>query len=130
MEYKSFSLTMTAVREDYWIPRLRSLVKAVRRKDCNGCHRFQAVPMQVPAPGNLPTDRTSPGGAFEVIGMATYGCGRVACPEQSNLNYSPTYPPKNSCKHSRSSQLDEDGLVSSTRITGEHSSQQTNGCAT
>ena len=59
---------MAAVREDYWIPRLRSLVKAVR-KDCNGCHRFQAAPMQVPAPGNLPTDRTSPGGAFEVIGV-------------------------------------------------------------
>ena len=62
------SLTMAAVREDYWIPRLRSLVKAVR-KDCNGCRRFQAAPMQVPAPGNLPTDRTSPGGAFEVIGV-------------------------------------------------------------
>ena len=25
--------------------------------------------MQVPAPGNFPTDRTSPGGAFEVIGV-------------------------------------------------------------
>ena len=25
--------------------------------------------MQVPAPGSLPTDRTSPGGAFEVIGV-------------------------------------------------------------
>ena len=25
--------------------------------------------MQVPAPGNLPTDCTSPGGAFEVIGV-------------------------------------------------------------
>ena len=66
------SLTMAAVREDYWIPRLRSLVKAVR-KDCNGCRRFQAAPMQVPAPGNLPTDRTSPGGAFEVIGVDNAG---------------------------------------------------------
>ena len=37
------SLTMAAAREDYWIPRLRSLVKAVR-KDCNSCRRFQAVP--------------------------------------------------------------------------------------
>ena len=53
------SLTMAAVREDYWIPRLQSLVKAIR-KDCNGCRRFQAAPMQVPAPGNLPTDRISP----------------------------------------------------------------------
>ena len=110
---------MAAVREDYWIPRLRSLVKAVR-KDCNGCRRFQAAPMQVPAPGNLPTDRTSPGGAFEVIGVdyagqyviapaaiekrkSTYCCGRVAYPEQSNLNYFPTYPPQNSFKLSRSS---------------------------
>ena len=54
------SLTMAAVREDCWIPRLRSLVKAVR-KDCNGCRKFQAVPMQVPAPGSLPEDAVAQG---------------------------------------------------------------------
>lgn len=40
-------LTMAAVREQYWVPRLRSLVKLVRRK-CHGCKRFRATAMTKP----------------------------------------------------------------------------------
>ena len=50
-------LTMAAVRETYWIPKLRKLVKSVRGS-CWGCKRFTAVPIVKPPPGNLPTDRT------------------------------------------------------------------------
>ena len=61
-------LTMAAIREQYWVPKLRSLVKSVRRK-CNGCMRFRATAFTRPAPGKLPQDRTTTGGAaFEVIG--------------------------------------------------------------
>ena len=35
-------LTMAAIRETYWIPKLRRLVKMVR-SDCCGCKRFRAV---------------------------------------------------------------------------------------
>ena len=59
-------LTMAAVRETYWIPKLRKLVKSVRGS-CWGCKRFTAVPIVKPPPGNLPTDRTG-GAAFQVIG--------------------------------------------------------------
>ena len=60
-------LTMAAVRETYWIPKLRKLVKSVRGS-CWGCKRFTAVPIVKPPPGNLPTDRTEGGAAFQVIG--------------------------------------------------------------
>lgn len=63
------SLTMAAIREEYWIPTLRQLVKAVRSA-CWGCKRFRVSPVTVPPPGPLPTDRTVThgGAAFEVIG--------------------------------------------------------------
>ena len=61
------SLTMAAIREEYWIPTLRQLVKSVRSA-CWGCKRFRAIPLTVPPPGPLPTDRTLGGAAFEVIG--------------------------------------------------------------
>ena len=60
------ALTMAAVRERYWVPKLRSLVKSVRSK-CYGCKRFSATPARNPIPGQLPEDRTTFGGAFEVI---------------------------------------------------------------
>lgn len=62
------ALTMAAVRERYWVPKLRSLVKSVRSK-CFGCKRFSATPARNPIPGQLPEDRTTVGGAFEVIGL-------------------------------------------------------------
>ena len=49
-------LTMTKVREQHWIPRLRRLVKRVVKK-CPGCKRFQAVALTAPPPGLLPQDR-------------------------------------------------------------------------
>ena len=65
--YMEVSLTMAAIREQYWIPTLRQLVKSVLSA-CWGCKRFIASPLTVPPPGLLPTDRTDGGAAFEVIG--------------------------------------------------------------
>jgi hypothetical protein len=45
-------LTMAKVREGFWVPWLRQLVKRIRRK-CNGCKRFQVKPYQVTRPGKL-----------------------------------------------------------------------------
>ena len=61
-------LTMAAVRQIYCVPRLRSLVKLVRKK-CWGCKRFQQNAFTPPVPGQLPDTRTSLGTAFEVIGV-------------------------------------------------------------
>ena len=60
-------LTMAAVRERYWIPKLRSLVKRIRSK-CNGCKRYHATAIPGPAPGMLPKDRSTVATAFEVVG--------------------------------------------------------------
>ena len=61
-------LTLTKVRERYWVPRLRWLAKKVIKK-CYGCKRFQAVALTSPPPGNLPRDRTEGRAAFQVIGV-------------------------------------------------------------
>ena len=60
-------LTMAAVREDYWVPNLRRLVKSIRT-DCWGCKRSRAAAFVAPPPGQLPEDRTTGQTAFEVVG--------------------------------------------------------------
>ena len=62
------SLTMSKVREMYWIPRLRRLAKRVLKR-CFGCRRFQAIPFPNPQPGKLPKDRTEGDRPFQVIGV-------------------------------------------------------------
>ena len=59
---------MAAVRENYWVPRLRRLVKKVT-KECWGCKRFQATAVATSPPGLLPTNRTEGTTAFEVVGV-------------------------------------------------------------
>ena len=61
-------LTMTKIREQHWIPRLRRLVKRLINR-CAGCKRFQAVAMASPPPGLLPRSRTEGITPFEVIGV-------------------------------------------------------------
>ena len=45
--------TMSNIRETYWIPRLRRLVKKVIHK-CNRCKQFRVKPLPSPPVGNLP----------------------------------------------------------------------------
>ncbi|XP_067023912.1 uncharacterized protein [Acropora muricata] len=61
------SLTMAVIREKYWIPTLRKLVKSVRSA-CWGYKRFCALPVRAPTPGLLPKERSDISRAFEVIG--------------------------------------------------------------
>lgn len=61
-------LTMAKVREKYWVPRLRRLVKKMRGT-CNGCKRLRAKPYPAPPPGNLPSTRTEGSTPFQVVGV-------------------------------------------------------------
>ena len=61
-------LTMAKVRETYWIPRLRQLVKRLI-KCCYGCKRFHVSAFANPPPGYLPTDRTEGTSPFQVVGI-------------------------------------------------------------
>ena len=76
-------LTMAKLREEFWIPRLRRLVKKVIRQ-CYGCKRFQTVALATPPPSLLPPERTKAlAPFFEVIGVDFAGpikynkCARV-----------------------------------------------------
>ena len=60
--------TMAKVRERYWVPKLRQLVKQVRSK-CWGCKRFRVKAFEAPPPGPLPKTRTQGSTPFEIVGV-------------------------------------------------------------
>lgn len=49
--------TMNKVRQRYWIPRLRSMVKSVRR-GCNYCKKYRVTVLNAPSTSALPKFRT------------------------------------------------------------------------
>ena len=61
-------ITMTQLRKNYWILRLRSLAKRVIKR-CYGCKRFQVTAFAQPPTGNLPRNRTEGSSAFQVVGI-------------------------------------------------------------
>ena len=61
-------LTMSRVRERYWIPRIRRLAKRCITQ-CNGCKRFHAIAFANPPACNLPKDRVSRAAPFQVLGV-------------------------------------------------------------
>ena len=95
-------LTMAAVRERYWIPKLRSLVKSVR-SECHGCKRFTTTPFSPPIPGPLPEDRTTVATAFEVIGTDFAGPIRY---KQRNKREGKAYLAVFTCSLSRAVHLE------------------------
>ncbi|XP_046853560.1 uncharacterized protein LOC124446735, partial [Xenia sp. Carnegie-2017] len=66
--HRGVILTMAKVRENYWVPRLRRLVKK-QRKRCYRCKRFTTKPYQAPIPAPLPKTRTEGNTPYKVIGV-------------------------------------------------------------
>jgi len=60
--------TMARIRNQWWIPKLRRLVKSIIH-GCPGCKKYRAIPLQAPAQANLPEFRTTPGKTFQVTGV-------------------------------------------------------------
>ena len=61
-------LTMTLIRQEYWVPRLRRLTKRVIRA-CYGCKKLQVSAFANPPRASLPSDRTVGSVPFEVLGV-------------------------------------------------------------
>ena len=61
------TLTMARIRDQYWIPTLRQLVKRIIKR-CYGCKRFNISHYPKPSQGLIPTDRTKQDLPFSVIG--------------------------------------------------------------
>ena len=64
-------MVMSKVRENYWVPRLRKLVKKVLSK-CYGCKKVRARPANAPPSGLLPKCRTEQATPFQVIDLTDY----------------------------------------------------------
>ena len=61
------TLTMAKIRDQYWIPTLRQLVKRVLIENCYGCKRFSISHYPKPSQGLTQTDRTKQDLSFSVI---------------------------------------------------------------
>ena len=59
---------MAKIRENFWAPRLRRLVKK-SRKGCTRCKKFKAKSYPAPIPAQLPTTRTEGTTPYKVIGI-------------------------------------------------------------
>ena len=62
------SITIGSLRERFWIPKLRSLVKSVVHK-CNVCRRYRAKAIPASSKSNLPLFRTEFADPFAVTGV-------------------------------------------------------------
>ena len=60
--------TMAALRENWWIPRLRSKVKRIIN-ECNVCKAYRVKPYGRTATAELPTFRIESGRPFEITGV-------------------------------------------------------------
>ena len=60
--------TMNKVRQRYWVPRLRSLVKSVRCS-CNYCEKYRVTVLNAPPTSALPKFRTEFTEPFNVTGV-------------------------------------------------------------
>ena len=61
------TLTMARIRDQYWIPTLRQLVKRIIKR-CYGCKRFNISHYPKPSQGLMPTDRTKQDLPFSLMG--------------------------------------------------------------
>lgn len=87
MLHGGVGLTMAAMHEKYWVPRLCSVVKSVQSKYF-GCKRFCTTPAAIPVPGQLSEDWTTVGTAFEVMG--TDFAGPIKCKIDKKRKEMPT----------------------------------------
>jgi hypothetical protein len=65
-------LTMAKIQQEWWIEKLRSLVKSVLHK-CNTCVKYRARPLPTPMQAPLPEFRTTRSRAFETVGLDFVG---------------------------------------------------------
>lgn len=61
-------MTMAEIRQIYWIPRLRKIVKWVRNS-CYAYKRCHVVPFEKPEISVLPRERTEGSRPFELAGI-------------------------------------------------------------
>ena len=80
------SNTVTALRQQYWIPSARQLVRQLLRK-CVPCRRVIGKPYPVPESPPLPQSRTKEGAPFEITGMDFTGALFVRNSGQENKAY-------------------------------------------
>ena len=70
--HKSVNFVMAAVRNEFWIPRLRTVVKRIKR-ECENCKILMATPYPAPDVGLLPLLRTSAKYPLSVTGVDFVG---------------------------------------------------------
>ena len=70
--HEGVNSTMARIRNHWWIPKLRRLVKSIIHS-CPGRKKYRSIPLQAPAQANLPEFWTTPGRPFQVTGVDFVG---------------------------------------------------------
>ena len=86
MLHGEVTLTMTAVRDQYKIPKLRQLTKIIIM-DCYGCKRYHIKPYQTPLLGQLTKARTLGIRTFQVIDLDFEGPIITKAQKKTNFTY-------------------------------------------
>ena len=70
--HKGVNTMMARVTEMFWIPRLRTVLKKIKRR-CEKCKIMAAKPFPVPTAGQLPESRVTANYPFGVVGVHFVG---------------------------------------------------------
>ncbi|EPB66843.1 integrase core domain protein [Ancylostoma ceylanicum] len=70
--HRGLTHTMSAVREQYWIPKLRQQVRVILKK-CLPCQKLNNLPFRYPPMGDLPSTRVRKSRPFEHVGLDYFG---------------------------------------------------------
>ena len=78
--------TVAALRQEYWIPSARQLVRRLLRQ-CVSCRKVIGKPYSIPDPPPLPHSRTKEGKPFEITGVDFTGALYVRNPQGEGKVY-------------------------------------------
>ena len=68
LHHGGVSITMTALRQIYWIPSIRQYIRKLLRR-CLTCNKLMGKPYSAPDPPPLPKDRVTKSPPFTITGV-------------------------------------------------------------
>lgn len=77
--------TLSSLREQYWIPRGRQVIKGLLRP-CVVCKTIEGRPFKLPGPPSLPKERVTHTEPFHTVGVDYTGSVSIRDPANNNFN--------------------------------------------
>ena len=88
-KHADFSTLAVYIRNNYWIPRLRNIIRRITH-ECMICHRFKVIKFKQ-IMGNIPASRLTPSATFAKTGIDCAGPFMVASTRHRGVKYHKYY---------------------------------------